>query len=213
VLHAWVPGDEGPGAIADVLFGDAEPGGRLPVTVPWSVGQVPIHYAHKPSGGRSNWKGDYVDGPHRPLWPFGFGLSYTTFALGDLTLDGATVEPGGSIVASVDVANTGSRAGDDVVQLYLRDVEASVTRPVLQLCGFARVSLAPGQRRRVAFRVWSDQLAFTGVDGRLVLEPGRIELMVGRSSADIASRATFDLVGEVTILARRERFFSDVQVD
>ena len=93
------PATRVPGAIADVLFGDASPGGRLPVTVPWSVGQVPIYYAHKPSGGRSNWKGDYVDGPHRPLWPFGFGLSYTTFELGDLTVGPATIEPGGEVVA------------------------------------------------------------------------------------------------------------------
>ncbi len=160
-----MPGDEGAGAIAEVLFGDATPGGRLPVTVPWSVGQVPIHYAHKPSGGRSNWKGDYVDGPHLPLWPFGFGLSYTSFEVGELTVDRPTIEPGGDVEASVDVTNTGERAGDEVVQLYLRDCEASVTRPVLQLCGFQRLSLQPGEHRRVTFRLAADQLAFTGSTG------------------------------------------------
>ncbi len=212
ILHAWVPGDEGAGAIAEVLFGDATPGGRLPVTVPWSVGQVPIHYAHKPSGGRSNWKGDYVDGPHLPLWPFGFGLSYTSFEIGELTVDKPTIEPGGDVEASVDVTNTGERAGDEVVQLYLRDCEASVTRPVLQLCGFQRLSLQPGERRRVTFRLAADQLAFTGVDGQLILEPGRIELMVGRSSADVTSRISIELVGPPTVIARRERFFSTVTI-
>jgi beta-glucosidase len=213
ILHAWVPGDEGAGAIVDVLFGDASPGGRLPVTVPWSVGQVPIYYAHKPSGGRSNWKGDYVDGPHLPLWPFGFGLSYTSFEMGDLALDRPTIKPGGEAVASVEVVNTGSRAGDEVVQLYMRDAEASVTRPVIQLCGFQRVSLQPGERRRVTFRLAADQLVFTGVDGQLVLEPGRIELMIGRSSADITSRASVELVGPRTIVRRRERFFSVATIE
>ncbi len=213
ILHAWVPGDEGAAAIAEVLFGDSSPGGRLPVTVPWSVGQVPIHYAHKPSGGRSNWKGDYVDGPHRPLWAFGFGLSYTSFEMGELTVDRPVIEPGGEVEASADVVNTGERAGDEVVQLYLRDVEASVTRPVMQLCGFCRVSLRPGERRRVTFRLAADLLAFTGVDGQLVLEPGQIELMVGRSSADIASRASIELIGPRTILQRRNRFFSEVTID
>ncbi len=213
ILHAWVPGDEGASAIADVLFGDVSPGGRLPVTVPWSVGQVPIHYAHKPSGGRSNWKGDYVDGPHLPLFPFGFGLSYTEFEIGDLTLDRPTIEAGGEVAASVDVRNTGGRVGDEVVQLYLRDCEASVTRPVLQLCGFHRVSLRPGERRRVTFRLAADLLAFTGVDGRLILEPGRIELMVGRSSTDIVARTQVELLGPRTILQNRDRFFSVVTVE
>ncbi len=212
VIHAWLPGEAGPGAIADVLFGDKTPGGKLPITVPWAVGQVPIYYAHKPSGGRSNWKGDYVDGPHKPLWPFGYGLSYTSFELGDLSLSQQAIEPGGQVRASVEVVNTGSRAGDEVVQLYLRDCEASVTRPVMQLCGFCRVTLEPGERRRVTFDVPADLLAFTGVEGRLILEPGRIELMVGRSSADIASSVTIDLVGPRTVLTARTRYFSEVTV-
>jgi beta-glucosidase len=173
---------------------------------------VPIQYAHKPSGGRSNWKGDYVVGPHRPLYPFGFGLSYTTFVTGDLTVDAPEVTAGGEAVARVAVTNTGARAGDEVVQLYFRDREASVTRPVLQLCGFLRVTLVPGERREVTFRIPTDLFAFTGVDGRLVLEPGTIELMVGRSAADIAARTTVELVGPATVLARRERFFAAASV-
>lgn len=212
ILHAWLPGDAGPEAIAEVLFGDAVPGGRMPVTVPFDVGQVPIQYAHKPSGGRSNWKGDYVDGPHRPLYPFGFGLTYTTFEVDGLTVETPEVAAGGEVIARVTATNTGDRAGDEVVQLYFRDREASVTRPVLQLCGFVRVSLTPGERREITFRVPADLFAFTGVDGRLVLEPGTIELMVGRSAADIAARTTVLMVGPETVLPRRERFFTEVSV-
>ncbi|MFN8620142.1 MAG: glycoside hydrolase family 3 N-terminal domain-containing protein [Chloroflexota bacterium] len=213
VLHAWVPGDEGPRAIAEVLFGDESPGGRLPVTVPWSVGQVPIHYAHKPSGGRSNWKGDYVDGPHKPLFPFGFGLGYTTFSQGALGVARPAVAAGGEVVASLEVTNTGERDGDEVVQLYCHDVEASVTRPVLQLCGFARVAVRAGATRRVTFRVPADAFAFTGVDGRLTLEPGAIELMVGRSAADITSRVTVEIEGAPVVLGGRERFWAEVEVN
>jgi beta-glucosidase len=210
VLHAWFPGDEGGVAIADILFGDAEPTGRLPVTVPWSVGQVPTYYGHRPSSGHSNWKGPYVDGPNLPLWPFGYGLTYTSFRLGEPRLDTATIGPTGSVTLRVDVTNTGSRSGTEVVQLYLRDVEASVTRPVRQLCGFARVELLPGQTRTVAFEVFADQLAFTGVDGRLRVEPGRIDLMLGRSSADIDHTVSVEVTGDVRVLEQRERFLSDV---
>jgi beta-glucosidase len=213
VLHAWCPGDEGPAAIADVLFGDANPGGKLPVTVPRHVGQIPIHYAHKPSGGRSHWHDDYVDGSHLPLWPFGHGMSYTRFEVGGLEVDPAAVDPGGEVAVSVHVANIGDRSGDEVVQLYVRDVEASVTRPVKELRGFARVRLAAGERRRVTFRLAAEQLAFTDLDGQLVVEPGRVALMVGTSSAELPCRAEIDVVGETTVVAARTRYFTAVEVD
>jgi beta-glucosidase len=213
VLNAWVPGDEGPAAIADVLFGDAEPGGKLPVTVPRHVGQVPIYYAHRPSGGRSHWHGDYVDGSHLPLWPFGHGLSYTRFALHGPELDRSTLALGGEVAIGVEVENVGEREGDEVVQLYVRDEEASVTRPVKELRGFRRVRLAPGERRRVTFRLAAEQLAFTGLDGALVLEPGRVRLMVGTSSADLPCQADVELTGEATVLARRSRYLTEVAVD
>jgi beta-glucosidase len=213
VLQAWCPGDEGPDAIADVLFGDANPGGKLPVTVPRHVGQIPIHYAHKPSGGRSHWHGDYVDGSHLPLWPFGHGLSYTRFELGGLRLDRTTVDAGGEIAVGVDVRNVGEREGDEVVQLYVRDVDASVTRPVKELRGFARVRLAAGERRRVTFRLAAEQLAFTDLAGRLVVEPGRVALMVGTSSAELPCRAEIEVVGETTVIASRSRYFTAVEVD
>jgi beta-glucosidase len=213
VLLAWCPGDEGPMAVADVLFGDANPGGKLPVTVPRHVGQVPIHYAHKPSGGRSHWHDDYVDGSHTPLWPFGHGLSYTRFAVGGLEVDRTVVAPEGEVTIAVEVGNVGDRAGDEVVQLYVRDVEASVTRPVKELRGFRRVRLAPGERRRVTFRLAAEQLAFTDREGRLVVEPGRVRLMVGTSSADLPCEAEIELAGELTVVSRRSRYFTPVALD
>ena len=212
VLHAWVPGHEGPEAIADVLLGAVNPGGKLPITVPRHVGQVPIYYGHKPSGGRSHWKEDYVDGSHTPLWPFGFGLSYTTFELGALAVDRATFGAGDEVAVSVEVANTGDRDGDEVVQLYVRDVEASVTRPIRELRGFARVSVAVGKRRTATFRLPVDLLAFTGVDGRLRLEPGWFELLVGTSSADTPLCAEVELTGEVVVPFWRERYTTAVEI-
>lgn len=212
VVHAWVPGEEGAEAVADVLFGDFNPGGKLPVTVPRSVGQVPIYYGHKPSGGQSHWKGAYVDGSNLPLWPFGYGLSYTRFELSNLTLDRTSVPMTGSVVAGVDVANVGGVAGDEVVQLYVRDVEASVSRPVKELRGFKRVTLQPGERRRVSFELAVEQLAFTGVDGGLVLEPGRVRVMIGTSSDDLPCQAEFSIEGTATRLAGRTRYFTAVSV-
>jgi beta-glucosidase len=213
VLNAWVPGDEGPAAIAEILFGDADPGGKLPVTVARHVGQVPIHYAHKPSGGRSHWHGEYVDGSNLPLWPFGHGLSYTRFALRGPELDRTTLALGDELSISVDVENVGERSGDEVVQLYVRDEEASVTRPVKELRGFRRLRLAPGERRRVTFRLAAEQLAFSGLDGALVLEPGRVRLMVGTSSAELPCQAAVELTGEATLLAERSRYLTTVAVD
>jgi beta-glucosidase len=210
VLHAWVPGEAGPQAIAEVLFGDMSPGGKLPVTVPRHVGQVPLYYAHKPSGGRSLWHRDYVDGSHLPLWPFGHGLSYSRFELEHLRIADPAIATDGELVVSVDVANVGRLTADEVVQLYVRDLEASVTRPVRELKGFRRVSLAPGERRTVTFTMAAEQLAFTGVDGALLVEPGRHRVMVGTSSADLPLQAEFEVVGELRRLGARSRFFTAV---
>jgi beta-glucosidase len=212
VLFAWLPGHEGPEAVADVLFGDVNPGGKLPITIPHHVGQIPLYYNHKPSGGRSHWKLDYVDGSHKPLWPFGFGRSYTTFEVRDLRLESQTLAMDGDVGMSVEVLNTGERAGDEVVQLYVRDVEASVTRPVRELRGFARVTLEPGERRRVSFRLVADQLAFTGVDGALRLEPGAFEVLVGTSSQDLPLAAPLELVGQAVSPFNRRGYFAAVEV-
>ena len=213
VVHAWLPGEEGPEALADVLFGVTNPGGKLPVTVPRKAGQIPIYYGHKPSGGKSNWKGPYADGSNLPLWPFGFGLSYTSFEVRDLRLGEEKVPLDGELLASVEVRNSGDRAGDEVVQLYVRDEEASVTRPVKELRGFKRVRLEAGERCRITFRLAVEQLAFTGVDGRLRLEPGRMTVMAGTSSDDLPCAAQFELTGEAVAVARRTRYFTEVAVE
>jgi len=174
--------------------------------------QVPLYYGHKPSGGRSHWKEDYVDGSYRPLWPFGFGRSYTTFDVADLGLDRRELAADGEVGISVNVINTGQRAGDEVVQLYVRDVEASVSRPFLELRGFARVTLEPGERRSVTFRLAADALAFTGVDGRLRLEPGAFEVRLGTSSADLPLAARLELTGDVVVPFERTRYFTTVEV-
>jgi beta-glucosidase len=213
VLHAWVPGEAGPTAIADALTGAVDPGGKLPVTVPRHVGQVPTYYGHRPSGGRSIPRGDYVDGSHLPLWPFGFGRSYTRFELDALTLDRDRLGPDDELVVRISCANIGDRAGDEVVQLYVRDLAASVSRPVNQLLGFRRVHLPPGERCTIRFTLAAEQLAFTGVDGDLIIEPGRHQVMVGTSSADLPCVGEFEVVGEARSIGDRSRFFTMVDVE
>jgi len=195
VLMAWLPGEEGAAAIAETLLGDVSPGGKLPVSYPRSAGQLPVFYGHKISGGRSHWKVDYVETPAAPLYRFGHGLSYTTFALRDVAVRRSEVSWTETITVDASVANTGERAGDEVVQLYVRDPYASVTRPVLELKGFVRLELAAGESKRVTFDVPVGQLGFHGRDGRYVVEPGRFDVFVGTSSAELAA------AGSVTVVA------------
>lgn len=192
VVEAWLPGEEGGGAIADVLFGAVNPSGRLPISMPRTVGQVPIYYGHKSGGGRSQMLGDYSDGPTTPLYPFGHGLSYTRFTYADLAVAAAhdTTAP---IAIACTIANDGERDGEEVVQLYVRDVVASVTRPVRQLVGFTRVALAAGESRRITFHLDQSQLAFLDAAMRFVVEPGEFQVMIGASSADIRLQAGFHL--------------------
>jgi beta-xylosidase len=214
VLFAWVPGDSGPAAIAEVLAGDADPGGRLPVTVPRSVGQVPLTYRHHPTGGKSNWKTDYVDGPSSPLWPFGHGRSYTSFEIDHLRVDKAILDTAGDIVTiRVDVTNTGSRAGDEVVQLYVRDEEASVARPVKELRGFRRLHLTAGECRTVAFRLSTEQLAYYDAEMRRVVEAGTVRILVGRSSADLPLSAEIALVGPTVKLVDRREYVTATNIE
>lgn len=211
ILVAWVPGEAGPEAIAATLAGAVNPGGKLPVSVPRHVGQVPVSYRHHPTGGRSNPKGDYVDGPAAPLWPFGFGRSYTTFELDDLQVDRSVLPTDGSLdlVARVSVRNIGDRPGDEVVQLYARDEAATVARPVLELRGFRRVSLAPGERRTVSFRLSAEQFAYVGADYRRVIEPGAIRLFAGSSSTDLPLTAVVELTGPTVELVARHRYLTE----
>jgi beta-xylosidase len=194
VVMAWLPGEEGARAVADVLAGDENPGGKLPISYPRSVGQVPVFYAHKASGGRSHPTGDYVDLPARPLYPFGYGLSYTTFELSTARIRESTVAWTGVLTVDVTLTNTGDRRGDEVVQLYVRDAEASVTRPERELKSFVRVALDAGESTQIVFHVPVGQLGFYDRDLSYVVEPGAIDVFVGRSSADLLD------VGSVTVV-------------
>ena len=195
ILEAWLPGEEGGAAVADVLFGAANPGGKLPITLPRAVGQIPIYYRHKPSGGRSHWYNDYVSQSSKPLFPFGHGLSYTRFAFDNLQIEPRQVGATGSVQISVDVANVGERDGDEVVQLYVHDVVASVTRPIKELKGFKRVSLEHGEKRSVTFTLYASQLGFYDRHMDFVVEPGTVEVMVGSSSDDVRLTGEFEIAG------------------
>ncbi len=179
VCVCWYLGQETGHAVAGVLFGDVNPGGKLPISFPRSVGHLPVFYNHKPSARRG-----YLFDEATPLFPFGFGLSYTTFALSNVRLDPDAIPPDGSTRLYVDVTNTGSRAGTEVVQLYIRDRVSSVTRPVKELRGFARVTLDPGERTTVRFDITPEHLAFYDIHMEYVVEPGDFLLMVGTSSRD-----------------------------
>jgi beta-glucosidase len=182
LLEGWYLGQEGGTAMADILFGDANPGGKLPVTIPRSVGQLPLTYNEKPSAHRG-----YLFDSKDPLFPFGFGLSYTTFEIGAPKLSATRIPTNGSVTVSVDVRNTGKVSGDEVVQLYLRDVVSSVTRPMKELKGFRRVTLAPGASTTVTLTLDSSALALWDKDMKHVVEPGEFHIMVGPSSADLKS--------------------------
>jgi beta-glucosidase len=195
IVEAWLPGEAGGDAIADILFGKENPGGRLPISMPRGVGQVPLYYGHKSGGGRPQAFGEYVDSPSTALFPFGHGLSYTRFEYGALVVSPQHAVSHQILHAEVEVANVGDRDGDEVVQLYLRDPVASVTRPVLQLVGFARVRLGAGERRRIRFEVDPAQAAFYDAAMQLVLEPGELRFLVGASSQDIRTSASLHLDG------------------
>jgi beta-glucosidase len=182
LIEGWYLGQEGGTALAEILFGDANPGGKLPVTIPRSVGQLPITYNEKPSAHRG-----YLFDSREPLFPFGFGLSYTTFEIGAPQLSATQIKSDGTVTVSVSVRNTGAVAGDEVVQLYLRDVVSSVTRPVKELRGFKRVSLAPGASTTVSFTLDSSAFALWDKDMKHVVEPGEFQIMVGASSTALKS--------------------------
>ena len=187
LVECWYAGQQGGHAIADVLFGDVNPGAKLPVTVVRDVGQVPFYYDHKPSARRG-----YLFADDAPLFPFGFGLSYTTFVLSPPRLSTSRIAPAGEVTVEVDVANTGLRAGDEVVQLYVRDTVSSVARPVKELRDFARITLAPGERRTVRFVLGPEAFRMWDVHMRELVEPGRFDIMTGPNSRDLQT-VTLDI--------------------
>jgi beta-glucosidase len=197
IVEAWYPGISAGSAVADILFGDVNPSGKLTVTFPRYVGQVPIYYNHKNTGRphdpKNHYTSYYMDLENTPLYPFGFGLSYTTFEYSNLTLDKKEIKKNESLKVSVDVKNTGSREGKEVVQLYIRDLVGSVTRPVKELKDFTKISLKPGETKHVEFTITPDKLKFYDINMNYVVEPGDFKVFVGTNSVDV-KEADFKVV-------------------
>jgi beta-glucosidase len=211
VITDYYGGPHQGAAIADAIFGVTNPGGKLPFTLPRHVGQVPLHHAQKWGSGYRRNEADihhgYLDMPSTPLFPFGHGLSYTTFEYGPLMLEKDSVNVGGEIRASITVKNSGKVRGTEIVQLYAADTATGVTLPAQQLIGFARVDLEPGKSKTVNFEVPLSVLAYTGISNETVMEPGPIEVSAGSSSSDIRSTATLNVTGKTRIIKGEDRAF------
>lgn len=208
IVEAWFPGQAGAGAIADALFGDLNPGGKTTVTFSRGAGVQPCFYNHHALA-----RGMPPLPAYEPVFAFGHGLSYTRFEYSQLAIEPAEIPVDGALRIACAVRNVGDRAGDEVVQLYLRDAVASVVRPVRELKGFRRISLEPGEACRVVFRLHADLLAFTGREGRRIVEPGRVDVMVGASSADIRLEGGFELAGAVREVGEDRVLATPVEVE
>jgi len=196
ILETWFLGTKAGDALADVLFGDYNPSGKLTVSFPRNVGQVPLFYNHKNTGRPMTdvkWTSKYLDVPNTPLFPFGYGLSYTSFEYSGLSLSKNSITKNETISVSVDVKNTGNYTGEEIVQLYIRDLVGSVTRPVLELKGFEKISLDPGQTKTVQFEIGENDLKFLDINMNFLAETGEFEVFVGTNSQDTKS-AKFSLV-------------------
>ena len=192
ILNVWFGGSEAAYAIGDALFGYVNPGGKLTMTFPKNVGQIPLYYAHKNTGrplkdGKwfEKFRSNYLDVDNDPLYPFGYGLSYTTFSYSDIDLSHSSMDMNGSLTAAVEVTNTGTWPGSEVVQLYIRDVVGSSTRPVKELKGFQKIFLEPGEMKIVRFKIAPEMLRYYNYDLQLVAEPGDFEVMIGTNSRDV----------------------------
>jgi beta-glucosidase len=191
ILQCWILGTEHGNAIADVVSGAYNPSAKTVMSFPYAVGQIPVYYNHLNTGrptetdGKGNWFSRYRDIPRDPLYPFGFGLSYTTFSYADLKLNKSIIKTGEPLTATVTVKNTGSREGEEIVQLYIRDITASIVRPVKELKGFTKIMLKAGESRTVNIPVTPTDLSFYDGDGNLKLEPGKFSVFVGTNSRDV----------------------------
>jgi len=193
ILNVWFGGSEAGTAIADVLFGAVNPSGKLTTSFPQHVGQLPLYYSQKNTGrplaGNDKWftkfRSNYLDVSNEPLYPFGYGLSYTTFSYSDIQLSSNTLQAGGTIRATVTVTNTGKYDGVEVVQLYLRDLVGSITRPVKELKGFQRIALKAGESRQVTFTIGENDLKFYNSELKYVAEPGAFKVFIGGNSRDV----------------------------
>lgn len=195
ILNVWFGGSEAPDAIADILFGDVNPSGKLSASMPWNVGQIPVYYNHLNTGhpidennpGYQKFRSNYIDAPNEPLYPFGYGLSYTDFEYSGFRIDGNELREDKPLTATVTVTNTGRREGDEIVQFYIRDVQASVARPVKELKHFERISLKPGEKRDVSFKITPDDLKFYNRNLEYVAEPGEFQVMAGPDSKRVST--------------------------
>ena len=228
ILEAWIPGEEGAAAVADVLFGDYNPGGKLPISFPRSVGQIPIFHNHKPTSNLAVWQWNYVEENTTPLFPFGYGLSYTQFEYSNLNINKPEVDSRDQVNITFEIKNIGKVRGEEVVQLYLHDLEALVTRPVEELFGFKRVALDPGEKAEINFNVSMKQLGFYNEKMEFIVEPGNIEVFIGSvyshhgperldirdlfSKKDVKLRGKFEITGETVDLSNDKEFFSKVEV-
>jgi len=208
IIEAWLPGEEGGNAAADVLFGDYNPGGKLPVSIPKNTGQLPINYNRKPV---SHFR-DYVFGDNRPLYPFGYGLSYTSFSYENLVISPQKITGSSEFEVEVEVKNTGDTAGEEIVQLYVNDPYAQRTRPLKELCGFKRVHLNPEESRKVKFNLSSEQLAFYDENMDLIIESGDINILVGSSSADIKLQGKLEILEGKVLNKNYRRYFTRTEV-
>jgi beta-glucosidase len=195
IIEAWRPGELGGKAVADVLFGDYNPSGRLAITIPRHVGQLPVYYNYKPSKGywMQKLKRGYVDMPATPLYPFGYGLSYTNYEYSNLRVEPAEIHPGGTAQVSVQVKNAGDQAGAETVQLYLHQNQAPVSLPAKQLRGFERVDLKPGETKTVRMTLAPEDLQLLDRDMHWRVVPGDFKIMVGRSSEDLPLNGTLQV--------------------
>ncbi|NLY10721.1 MAG: beta-glucosidase [Firmicutes bacterium] len=209
IVEAWLPGEEGGNAVAEVLLGEYNPGGRLPVSIPKKIGQTPIYYNRKPI----SYNRDYVFEDGQALYPFGYGLSYTAFEYSNLEIAPSTVNSASYVEISFDLKNTGEVTGDEVVQLYVRDQVASRTRPIKELKGFLRICLKPQEQKRITFKLAVEQLAFYNREMRSVVEPGKFTAMIGASSEDIRLEGEFEVRGEEKLLGYSRTYFSEVEVN
>ncbi len=216
ILEAWNPAETGAQAIVDVLLGEYNPSGKLPVSVAYHAGQIPVYYNH-PYGsawhqGASIGFVNYVDLPHKPRYCFGHGMSYTRFSYENLRMEKNEIEADEAVVIHMEIENTGKYTGTEIVQLYLSDKYASMTRPVKELAGFARVTLEPGERKQVTFKTAASQMAFLDRDMRWKIEKGAMEVEVGSSSEDIRLRGEYRVRGDAWIQGKKRRFYAETLV-
>jgi beta-glucosidase len=190
IIDVWYPGEEGGHAVADVLFGEYNPAGRLPITFPISESQLPLVYNHKPTG-RGD---DYYNLSGLPLFPFGYGLSYTTFEYSDIHFDKDSISSKDSTIVRCVIRNTGNKAGDEVVQLYIHDMLSSVSRPVMELKGFQRIHLNAGEIKNLQFTITPETLSMLNAQMDKVVEPGEFRIMIGASSRDIRLKKTLRIL-------------------